>query len=281
MEKADRVEIFERNIPRIRGVIFEQETDKHLTIRQFAPTCPDQLPWLAHVWLVSWDLPDGLHHDQRTIPFPVFNLVAEKQRPSALYGCQSGCFSYPLHQQGHVVGIRFKPACQGAFYAENAALLTDRSVKVEELFSPSVVQHIRRLEGHNPDREDIEALLSQLHREAGPIPEGAHQIGQMVDYIETRSDLYRVTDLAEVFGLSERSLQRQFHAHLGMGPKAVIDQFRIQNALHLTACGPDDFADLALRLGYFDQSHFINAFRRIIGHSPAEFSKMIRPAQKG
>jgi AraC-like DNA-binding protein len=33
-----------------------------------------------------------------------------------------------------------------------------------------------------------------------------------------------------------------------------------------------DWADLAGQLGYADQSHFINDFRRLVGRSPGEYA---------
>jgi AraC-like DNA-binding protein len=33
-----------------------------------------------------------------------------------------------------------------------------------------------------------------------------------------------------------------------------------------------DFADLAVRLGWYDQAHFINDFRSMLGCSPGEYA---------
>lgn len=277
LEKAAKLEIFERNVPQVRGVLVEQETIKHLKIRQFAPTDPDQLPWLAHVWSVAWDMPVGLEHKQRTVPFPVFNLVADKTQGAALYGCTSGCFEYPLTQQGHVIGIRFKPALQSVFCRNAASDLTDTSVEARSVFCSSVVNHLEQLALGGAGMQDIEMLLAEMQDSAGSITNDAHRVSQMVSYIETQPNVYRVADLVQVFGLSERSIQRHFQAHLGMSPKSVIERFRIQNAINL-AINDDNFASLALRLGYFDQAHFINAFRHIVGHSPAEFARLRRLA---
>jgi AraC-like DNA-binding protein len=36
-----------------------------------------------------------------------------------------------------------------------------------------------------------------------------------------------------------------------------------------------DWAQLALDLGYFDQTHLINDFKSIVGYSPTEYRKLI------
>ena len=38
------------------------------------------------------------------------------------------------------------------------------------------------------------------------------------------------------------------------------------------ADGEQDWPRLALELGYFDQAHFIKAFKAAIGRSPAEYA---------
>jgi AraC-like DNA-binding protein len=279
LEKADRLEVFERATPQVRGVLTEQETIKCLTIRQFAPTVPEHLPWLEHVWSVAWDIPAGLFHEQRTVPFPAFNLVADSQQSAALYGCTSGCFAYSLKQQGHVIGIRFKPAFQSVFFDNVASDLTDTSVNARNAFSRDAVAILEQLASQGPEIHGIETLLDQLQRDAGPISKDARRMNQMAGYIETQPNVYRVADLVRAFNLSERSIQRHFHAHLGMSPKSVIERFRIQSAInHAAGERNDNFAALALRLGYFDQAHFINAFRHIIGHSPTEFARLRRAA---
>lgn len=279
MEKSDKIELFERTTPQIRGVLAELPTIKHLKVRQFVPTNPDQLPWLEHVWSVEWDMPKGVQHMQRTVPFPAFNLVADKQRGPALYGCTSGCFEYPVTLQGLVIGIRFKPALQSAFYDAVASGLTDTSVEAESVFSSGTVSHLEQLASQIPEVHDIKNFLERLSGDARPISDGAKNVHQMVHYIETHPNVFRVADIVRIFGRSERTIQRQFQSHLGMTPKSVIERFRIQSAISLfSGNGEEKFAALALRLGYFDQAHFINAFRQAVGHSPAEYANRLEIA---
>ena len=47
---------------------------------------------------------------------------------------------------------------------------------------------------------------------------------------------------------------------------------RLHEAAERMADGAGDWAALALDLGYFDQAHFINDFRRVVGRSPAEYA---------
>ena len=87
-------------------------------------------------------------------------------------------------------------------------------------------------------------------------------------------ELTRVADLAAALGVPVRTLQRRFDRHLGVGPKWVLSRCRIQDALAaIEAGGTVDWADLAVRLGYADQSHFVNSFTALVGVPPDRYRR--------
>jgi AraC-like DNA-binding protein len=85
----------------------------------------------------------------------------------------------------------------------------------------------------------------------------------------------RVDDFARRRGLSVRRLQRLFLAHVGVGPKWVIRQYRLQEAVEQAADGPLDWAALAADLGYSDQAHLVREFTAVIGVSPAAYARSV------
>lgn len=60
-----------------------------------------------------------------------------------------------------------------------------------------------------------------------------------------------------------------FHTYVGVGIKWIILRYRLLAATQL-AIQPDtqSWTKIAAELGYTDQSHFINDFKRIIGKTP-------------
>ena len=84
----------------------------------------------------------------------------------------------------------------------------------------------------------------------------------------------RAEQLAEVAGVSLRTLQRRFHAYVGIGPKWVVQRFRLLDVTSAAHGDADvDWAGLAVRLGYADQSHLIRAFTQLVGHPPATYAR--------
>lgn len=59
-------------------------------------------------------------------------------------------------------------------------------------------------------------------------------------------------------------------------PTWMIRRYRIQEAAaRLEAGDVHSWSDLALDLGYADQSHFSNDFRRFVGRPPATYARSL------
>lgn len=75
-----------------------------------------------------------------------------------------------------------------------------------------------------------------------------------------------VEQTAGLFSVSLRTLQRRFRKYVGVTPKWMIRRYWLQEAAaRVGAGGVEDWAQLALGLGYFDQTHFINDFTALVG----------------
>jgi len=78
------------------------------------------------------------------------------------------------------------------------------------------------------------------------------------------------TSAARALGLSERTLHRRLH-ELGTTWRVVLDGFREAEAERLLAAGGVPLGELALRLGFSDQTAFNRAFKRWKARSPTQW----------
>ncbi|MEV0806770.1 helix-turn-helix domain-containing protein [Micromonospora sp. NPDC050200] len=90
-----------------------------------------------------------------------------------------------------------------------------------------------------------------------------------------------VGELADELGWSRRHLAVRFRAEIGLTPKATARLLRFQRAYATLARDlaphpgadaagePGGWAELAVRCGYYDQSHLIRDFRAFAGATPA------------
>jgi AraC-like DNA-binding protein len=91
-----------------------------------------------------------------------------------------------------------------------------------------------------------------------------------VAWFEQGTGVKRIGDLTRYIGLSQSALERRFRKVVGLSPKKFAALSRLRHAVRLRANGAD-FTAVAHGAGYFDQSHFINDFRRATGSTPEAF----------
>jgi AraC-like DNA-binding protein len=85
-----------------------------------------------------------------------------------------------------------------------------------------------------------------------------------------------LTELARTAGCSAFHLSRLFTAHVGMPLRSYLVRVRAGEAARRVMEGADDFAALALELGFYDHSHFTNAFVALWGVTPSVFRQSRR-----
>lgn len=81
--------------------------------------------------------------------------------------------------------------------------------------------------------------------------------------------------LAAQVGLSPYHLLRVFRRELGLSPHAYQIQLRVTRAKLLLARG-EAVAEVAVRVGFCDQSHLGFHFKRLVGVTPGQFSRSAR-----
>ena len=80
-----------------------------------------------------------------------------------------------------------------------------------------------------------------------------------------------LTDLAHQVGLSPRYFALLFKRAFGASPHHFLLSERIDEAQRLLAARRMPISEVALNLGFADQSHFSQAFRKITGTTPKRF----------
>jgi AraC-like DNA-binding protein len=96
------------------------------------------------------------------------------------------------------------------------------------------------------------------------------------DHMEQLNGTACIRQVASHVGVSTRTLERWFDEHVGLGPKTYARVRRQWAASRRTlAPGRINWSDIALSLGYCDQSHFVREFTNTYGFSPARFRDLV------
>lgn len=112
---------------------------------------------------------------------------------------------------------------------------------------------------------------AEQHPEVRAPQKERRAVRQACRYIEDRAAAgITLTELAEAVGLSRYHLLRVFREETGMPPYAYLESIRISKAKRLLEKGLAPL-EVALELGFSDQSHFANCFKRFIGITPGRY----------
>ncbi len=274
--------------PTTRGVLRPVATRREAGLRRDLPVSPALEPFVERYWAVRWDRTGQAPFRSEVLPHPSVNLSLEcGDRPRfgvdlpavLLHGVVGHRFTVDLTGRGRVVAAKFRP---GGFTAltgvavprgtVRAAAPNDLVERDERSTALALHDALQALATGDSD-EAVAARLDDALRRLAHEPDPAYRrLRDLMAAMVTDRTLVRVEQVAELAGTSTRGLQRTFAAYVGLGPKAVLARYRLQDAVAALDEGRvDDLAGLAASLGWFDQAHFSRDFREVVGVTPTAY----------
>jgi len=105
------------------------------------------------------------------------------------------------------------------------------------------------------------------------------QLQQVRDYVQVHleSEL-SLNELASIIQLSPHHFCRLFKNTLDITPHRYVLCERISESKRLLATGRMSLIEVALTLGFADQSHFTEVFRKVTGTTPKRYQKVHAPS---
>jgi AraC family transcriptional regulator len=101
----------------------------------------------------------------------------------------------------------------------------------------------------------------------------------VIDFINGNLALnLSLTELAAVAGLGPTTFKLLFKQSVGMPVHQYVIRRRVEHAANLLSNGTTQLREVALKAGFFDQSHMARCFRRVLGVTPAAVTRESRTA---
>jgi AraC family transcriptional regulator len=117
------------------------------------------------------------------------------------------------------------------------------------------------------------ARLTEPHREALR----PRWLLRALEAIHARySEALGLSELARQAGVHPVYFSRAFRAHMGCTLGAYLRKLRVDRAADMLASSQSSIADIALQVGFADQSHLSNVFRRLRGITPSRYREESR-----
>jgi AraC-like DNA-binding protein len=126
---------------------------------------------------------------------------------------------------------------------------------------------------HTRPRLDLLASLRQptpAPQARGGLPPGAMR--RVREYVDAHlGESMDLAELAAIAGLSVFHFARQFKQSAGVTPHHYLVRRRVERAQDLLARTDLSLSEIALAVGFSDQSHLARHFRQMLGTTPREF----------
>jgi transcriptional regulator GlxA family with amidase domain len=240
-----------------RGILDPDAAARHFRLTRYAPS-EDLAHLVDRHWVVAWSLEQP--YTQEVVTHPSFHMVFEPDA-DLIYGVVTQRFRRQLSRSGIAVATKFRPGGFHPFHPVPAHTLTDRTIPVSDVFAPMAIE--------GDELQRIAAMEAGMRAKEPEDDPRVAEIGEL--YAAMLRGPRTVGELGALAGYSKRTLQRLFREYVGVSPKWVLQRVRLHEAADRMADGEHDWPRLALELGYFDQAHFIKAFKAAIGRSPADY----------
>ncbi len=238
-------------------------------------------------WALSIDELDAVGEPETVLPDGsleiVFNLADRFRRfhadgkvevqPRAIVVGQMRRF-VKIQPTGKVdlFGVRFQTAGAYHFFKCSLSDLTEKIVELDAILGRSHSDLEEQMHSAASTDERV-AIIKKLLLGSLKLPGSHEKVVEVVkDHIVRNDGVVSIHQTARQFGVSQRQLERHFKQMVGVSPKFYSRIIRLQSIVAASQFQrSDDLSDLALRFGYYDQSHFVREFSEFAGKSPTAF----------
>ena len=129
------------------------------------------------------------------------------------------------------------------------------------------------------DRGEIIGILGITRPYQGSImaKQADKDLGNTMEIIRTQYHKnLNIQELAKSANMSCSSFERKFKASFNITPKAYILRVRVQQACHALVQTTQTISEIALALGFSDQSHLTREFKKVMKETPKKYRDRYR-----
>src|SRR5271170_898273 len=124
-------EVYDPQVGRARGMLRRPLPAGEMRHARRSPS-PDLSTWIAHYWMIQWDLRGCDPHRAESLPHPNVHVIFEPSA-SVVSGVHTQKFSRLIAGQSQVFGIKFQPGAFRPFLKYAVSKLADRMVPVKTI----------------------------------------------------------------------------------------------------------------------------------------------------
>ncbi len=253
----------------------------------FLPAQPLQ-PYIEAYWRLETEALKASLHQQAlsvdgqadllftfAVPYQRRHLLNDTVTHAPATAHLDGQRDYPMQfawqSQTSISGVRFRLAGIAPFVRVPMHHLSNLVVDVADIFGPSITRLEEQLYNCVHPQQQVALLDAYFLERLAPTQ---HQtlVQALIENILQPQGKVTIIQLAAEFGYSERTINRLFQRYMGFSPKFYARLARLRHAEQLLMHDlPLDLSEIALAVGYYDQSHFTKEFASFVGTTPSRY----------
>ena len=178
-----------------------------------------------------------------------------------------------LTMSGHMHGlsITLNPGATLGLFGVPANELAGLTVQWDDIVTKAHRDVPEQLLAATDDATRVQYVLQALQAIQRPPDSSRHLLEYAARRLGPKVGDVSVRELAAELNLSERRVQQLFASHIGLAPSVWRRLQRLHGTLRLLRkAETHQWSEVALRAGYYDQSHLINEFRALCGLTPKQ-----------
>jgi AraC-like DNA-binding protein len=182
--------------------------------------------------------------------------------------------SHRMGFEGRVslLGIRFRVGAAYPFLGIPLVEMVNQTSLLDWLGAGQILPVYERIANSVSLREQINHLESWLLQRLAQGKTADRLVWNSLGQIQQQNGLLSMETLAQDLNISQRQLERLYQTQVGVTPKLYARLLRVESARQALKQNTEfSLTDLGLRLGFYDQSHFIREFKAIIGMTPGGY----------
>ncbi len=202
--------------------------------------------------------------------------VGQTMSHAMVGGARSTYYERDISQASASVGVLLQPGASELLFGVPAEELAGRHTLLEDLWGRAAMFSLRERLQEAPSAAQRAAILESALAHRLPAVRALHPaVAQALTQFYSSSD---VREVVRASGYSHRRFLSLFRGTVGLSPKVYCRVQRFQQALVMLRKTPAlSWVDLALAMGYSDQSHFSREFREFTGVTPEQY-RLTAPA---
>lgn len=198
---------------------------------------------------------------------------SEKTFGSGVYAQSSDFRKFVIEKDFGMLGVYLYPQAIPLLFDIPANKVTGYNLDIASVFGKegSVLEDRVMCAASHSHR--IELISSFLNRKLSTPPNKLSYLSATIRNAIHTGTNPSVSEMASACNLSIRQIERDFQSLSGFSPRLFSKLTRFRALMENFPGKSNSIGDLAYEFNYYDQSHFINDFKRFTGLTPMQYIK--------